>query len=138
MKRPFSLAATPRALHSQPTETDLFCEKDYCLSWSFSIRGTLLLWHTSGGPLRFTPGTKARGRHLCAFPLSHSKFPVSPGKELAHPSGILTFVTVAWETPLDDQALLANETHTCSPTGLFMCIYRKLLSEILTDRPCHT
>lgn len=79
-------------------KTNFFCEKGYCLSWSFSLKGRLLPWHTSGGPPGLTPGTKARGRHLCAFPLPHSKCPVSPGKELVRLSGVLIFYCCLGDT----------------------------------------
>lgn len=74
---------------------------------SFSLKGRLLVWHTSRGLLRCYLRMKSSGCYLCAFLLTCSRLPLSPKKELVHLSGTPIFATAIQEAPLGLPALVA-------------------------------
>lgn len=101
-----------------------FCEKGYCLSWSFSLKGRLLPWHTPGGHLGSLQGPKP-GDAIFVLSLC----PTPSVQYLLERNCTLVwcpdFFTAVQGTPLDHWVLLAKETDTCSPTGLCLSAYVK-------------
>lgn len=69
-------------------------KRTICLSWSFGLRESLLVWYTTKGQWEVEVGV----HNLWALPLSRSSFPASPRKELIFLYGTLIFVASSGDT----------------------------------------
>ena len=83
------------------------------LSWSVSLRGGHLIWHTFGGLLGSYWKLKTGRNHLCTPPPPCSNVPVSLAMEISHmssalvlTSGALGFAAAAWQMPLGHLPLI--------------------------------
>lgn len=83
----------------QDSLPSLLWRKPLCLSWNFSLRSKLQVWHTFSGPWSCSQGTQAVDA-LRPAPSAFLSSPLSPRKELVHLWGA-PVVTVAQGTLLD-------------------------------------
>ena len=62
--------------HSADSRMKHIClsvKKPIYFPWIFSLRGRILVWHTSRGLLRCSLGTETSGHPFCALPLPSSR-----------------------------------------------------------------
>lgn len=95
------LAATPRSLNRQETETHpiFWWKRATCFCWSSSMSGRLQAWHASWGLWKCFQGMEANGCHLCTLPLPYASLLVFPRKEFICLYGAPIFVTASQGTP---------------------------------------